>query len=68
VVLEKDGGIVLTDCVKSEEILEEGGKECPAYNKQRKANWICHILRRNCLLKQDNEGKIKGRIDVTGRQ
>jgi hypothetical protein len=27
----------------------------------RKANWIGHILRRNCLLKQAVEGKIKGR-------
>jgi hypothetical protein len=29
--------------------------------KQRKANWIGHILRRNCLLKHAIEGKIKGR-------
>ena len=28
---------------------------------KRKANWIGHILRRNCLLKQVIEGKIKGR-------
>jgi hypothetical protein len=28
-------------------------------------NWIGHILRRNCLLKQVIEGKIK--IEVTGR-
>ena len=27
---------------------------------KRKANWIGHILRRNCLLKQVMEGKIKG--------
>ena len=27
---------------------------------KRKANWIGHILRRNCLLKQVIEGKIKG--------
>jgi len=26
---------------------------------ERKANWIGHILRRNCLLKQVIEGKIK---------
>jgi hypothetical protein len=25
-----------------------------------KANWIGHILRRNCLLRQVIEGKIKG--------
>jgi hypothetical protein len=34
---------------------------------KRKANWIGHILRRNCLLKQVTEGKIKGEIEVTGR-
>jgi len=33
-----------------------------------KANWIGHILRRNCLLKQVIEGKRKGRIEVTGRR
>jgi hypothetical protein len=27
-----------------------------------------HILRRNCLLQQVIIGKIKGRIEVTGRQ
>jgi hypothetical protein len=27
-----------------------------------------HILRRNCLLKHVIEGKIEGRIDVTGRR
>ena len=32
------------------------------------ANWIGHILRRNCLLKQVIEGKRKGRIEVTGRR
>jgi hypothetical protein len=28
--------------------------------KHRKANWIGHILRRNCLLKYVIEGKIQG--------
>ena len=28
--------------------------------RKRKANWIGHILRRNCLLTQVIEGKIKG--------
>ena len=27
---------------------------------KQKANWIGHILRRNCLLQQVIEGKIKG--------
>jgi hypothetical protein len=28
--------------------------------RKRKANWIGHILRRNCLLQRVIEGKIKG--------
>jgi hypothetical protein len=32
--------------------------------KRRKANWIGHILRRNCLLKH----VIEGRIEMTGRR
>jgi hypothetical protein len=36
--------------------------------KRRKANWIGHILRRNCLLKHAIEGKIEGRIEMTGRR
>ena len=35
---------------------------------KRKANWIGHILRRNCLLQRVIEGKINGRIEVTGRR
>jgi hypothetical protein len=35
---------------------------------KRKANWIGQILHRNCLLQRVIEGKIKGRIEVTGRQ
>jgi hypothetical protein len=35
---------------------------------KRKANWIGHILRRNCLLQQVIEGKIKEKIEVTGRR
>jgi len=35
---------------------------------KRKANWIGHILRRNCLLQRVIEGKIQGEIEVTGRQ
>ena len=33
--------------------------------RKRKANWIGHILRRSCLLKQVIEGKIKGEMEVT---
>jgi hypothetical protein len=36
--------------------------------KRRKANWIGHILHWNCLPKYVFEGKVEGRIEVTGRQ
>jgi hypothetical protein len=36
--------------------------------RKRKANWIPHILRRNCFLQRVIEGKIQGEIKVTGRQ
>jgi hypothetical protein len=36
--------------------------------RKRKGNRIGHILRRNCLLKQVFEGKIKGRIEVGRRR
>jgi hypothetical protein len=36
--------------------------------RKRKSNWIDHILRRNCLLKQVIEGKVKGEMEVTRRR
>jgi hypothetical protein len=36
--------------------------------RKRKANWIGHILRRNCLLQRVIVGRIKGWIEVTGRR
>jgi hypothetical protein len=36
--------------------------------RKRKANWIGHVLRRNCLLQHVIGGKIQGGIEVTGRQ
>jgi hypothetical protein len=35
---------------------------------KRKANWIGHILCRNCLLQHVIEGKIKGGTEVTERR
>jgi hypothetical protein len=35
--------------------------------RKRKANWIGHILLRNCLLKHVIEGKIKGEMEMTKR-
>ena len=36
--------------------------------RKRMANWIGHILCRNCLLKQVIEGKIKGEMEVTRKR
>jgi hypothetical protein len=36
--------------------------------RKRKAKWIGHILRINCLPRQVIEGNIKGGIEVTGRR
>jgi hypothetical protein len=59
-----------TDRVRNEEVLL-GVKEQRSilYEiRKRKANWICQILRRNCLLQRVIEGNIKGVIEVTGRR
>jgi len=34
--------------------------------KRRKTNWVGHILRRNCPLNHVIEGRIKGKMEVTG--
>jgi hypothetical protein len=50
-----------TDRVRNEEVLHRVKEErniLHTYKKRRKANWIGHILRRNCLLKHVIEGKI----------
>ena len=59
-----------TDNVKNEEVLLRVNEQRNILHeiRKRKANWIGHILRRNCLLKQVIEGKIKGWIEVTGRR
>jgi hypothetical protein len=36
--------------------------------RKRKANWIGHILRRNCFLNQVIEGKIQEGMEVTRRR
>jgi hypothetical protein len=59
-----------TDHVRNEEVLLRVNEQRNVLHEinKRKANWIGHILRRNCLLKQVTEGKIKGVIEVTGRR
>ena len=52
------------DHVRNEEVLLRVNEQRNILReiRKRKANWIGHILRRNCLLKQVIEGKIEGRI------
>jgi hypothetical protein len=56
--------------VRNEEVLLRVSEQRNILHEIRKwkANFIGHILRRNCLLKQVIEGKIKGQIEVTRRQ
>ena len=58
------------DHVRNEEVLLRVKEQRNILHEisKRKANWIGHILRRNCLLQRGIEGKIKGRIEVTGRR
>jgi hypothetical protein len=59
-----------TDHVRNEEVLFRVKEQRNILHKirKRKANWIGHILRRNCLLKQVTEKNIKGGMEVTGRR
>ena len=59
-----------TDRVRNEEVLLQVNEQRDILHaiRKRKANWIGHILRRNCLLKQVIEGKIKGEMEATRRR
>jgi len=54
--------IRLTDHVRNEEGLLRVNEQRNILHEisKRKANWIDHVLRRNCLLQRVTEGKIKG--------
>ena len=56
--------------MRNEEVLRrvKGQRNILHEISKRKANWIGHILRRNCLLQRVIEGKIKGGIEMTGRR
>ena len=59
-----------TDHVRKEEVLLRVNEQRNILHeiRKRKANRFGQILRRNCLLKQVIEGKIKGEMEVTRRQ
>ena len=65
------GKVTWTDRVRSEEEVLHRVKE--AWNilhtvKRRKANWIGHILIRNCPVKDFRDGKIEEMTKMTGRR
>ena len=59
-----------TDHVRNDEVLLRVNEQGNILHeiRKRKTNWIGQILRRNCLLQQVIEGKIKGHIEVTRRR
>jgi hypothetical protein len=59
-----------TDHVRNEDVLLRVTEQRTILHEipKQKANWIGRIVRRNCLLQRVTEGKIHGRIEVTGRQ
>ena len=61
---------VMTGHVRNEEVLLRVKEQRNVLHeiRKRKANWIGHILHRNCLLQRVIEGKIKRGIEVTERR
>jgi hypothetical protein len=61
-----------TDHVRNKEVLLRVKEQRNILHEiqvsKRKANWIGHTLRTNCLLQQITEGKIKGEIEVRGKR
>ena len=58
-----------TDRVRNEEVLRRVKEQRNIVHtvKERKDNWIGHILRRNCLLKQSTERKIQNEDRSDGK-
>jgi len=61
--------ITWIDHVRNEEVLLRVNEQRNILHeiRKRKANWLGHILRRNCLVNQVIEGKVKGEMEVTRR-
>ena len=61
---------IWTDRVRNEEVLQRVKEEKNILQtiKRRKADWIGHILRRNCSLRHVTERKREGMIEVAGRR
>ena len=58
-----------TDSVRNEVLHRVEVEENTLNNiRRKKANRIGHALRRNCLIKETDERKIEGRVEVTERR
>jgi hypothetical protein len=59
-----------TDHVRNEEVLLRVKEQRNILHeiRKRKANWMGHILRRNCLIQRVIKGKIQGGIEVTANK
>jgi hypothetical protein len=57
------------DRVRNEDVLHRLKEERNVLRtiKRRKANWIGHILHRNCLLKRVIVGMVDRRVEMMGR-
>jgi hypothetical protein len=64
------GKVSWTDLVRNEKVLHRvtGKRNILHILKRRKANWLGHSLRRNCLIKHIIEEKTERGIEVTGRR
>ena len=67
--MEKDGACKMTDKIKNAVVLERMGEGRIMLEliRKRKINWLGHWLRRNCLLKDAQEGMVNGK-KVRGRR
>ena len=50
------------DCAGNEGVLHRLKEDSNSLHKIKKVNCIGHILRTNCLVKHNNEGKIRGKM------
>jgi hypothetical protein len=61
--------IIWTDRVRNAEALQRiKDRNILGTINRRKAGWIGHLLHKNCCLQHVIEGKIEGRVEVTGRR
>ena len=68
-VLEENAGVTMVKKVTKKQILERIGENRTLLNNilRRKANWIDHIVRRNCVLHDPTEGQVK-KVKEAGRR